>query len=250
MKTLNKRIIASAACAIIGVMGVTDAAQAAFTSQATSANIGIDLPVTAPVCSVWTGTAASSSTTTSGVISTVSPAITLPSVSSPSTTVGQYFGLNGISTLAYNLTSNWYTSAALNQTATIQCDTANTIISSFVVQPDSSKAALVPSTTNTQYLIPAPGSTTYAAGGVLQMIFEQYAVNGTTAQYSYWGGSGNSSQAYSTGFSTGALSSGKSYATVVWRPVMSNNSSTNSAVIGSPPTGTAWYAYAQLSIGF
>ncbi|MGN4152048.1 hypothetical protein ACS0Y3_16855 [Burkholderia gladioli] len=136
----------------------------------------------------------------------------------------------------------------MNQTATIQCDTAETIISSFVVRPDPARAVIFQSQAAEQYLVDGPSSSTKAANGDLLMMFEQVAVNGQSKPFAYWNPGGPSANVGYTGVQTGSIQSGYSYATVVWRPVLC--CSGYSTPIGQPGTGNAWYAYAEIAIAF
>lgn len=184
-RTLDKNLIA-VVCASVGVFGSVGVAQA---GSATSSEIGIDLSVTAPTCSVWNGPSAPSSG--AGTASTVSAPVLLPTVSSAAMPVNTYLSFNGITAASVSgAAAGWVTSATLNQTATIQCSVANTSITNFLVQPGSGAAA-VSGTTDTQYLVDTTSPTPVkAANGNLQMIFEQVQVNGSSAAFAYYGGGG------------------------------------------------------------
>ncbi|WP_157639155.1 hypothetical protein [Burkholderia ubonensis] len=157
--------------------------------------------------------------------------ISLPS-GAPSTTVANWITSNA--TVAGQKGAGWYTSANLNQTATVSCTAANTPILSVVVQP-ASGATTATGNTAEQNLVDT-ATTPNKAGGTTPMLmgYEQVSVGGTAAAYSYDSGTGP--QSYSTAFQTGALSGTTSTATVVWRPAFSANGSTTST-LGTPSGG-------------
>ncbi len=198
------------------VAGAMVGAQAA---TATSSTIPVQLTVNAPTCSI---------SNSSGAV------YTLPGVSTMNTTWSAYLTANSINAAGTN-GGTWVTSSSLNQTATISCDTANTIITSFLVQPGSSASL---SGVGVQYLVDSASG--MAANGDAQMVFEQVAVNGTPAAQVYT--TGGALVPYATPFLTGALSAGTSTATVVWRPEFISGSATP---VGNP-TGGIYKGYAQI----
>ncbi|MGP8431795.1 hypothetical protein ACT2FY_01095 [Paraburkholderia fungorum] len=187
-----------------------------------TATVAITMNVNAPKCSV---------------AATTGSTVSLPMALSPTTTVGSYLSTN-FTTASHYTSVGWVTSSNVNQTATISCDTPNTIITSFLVQPGSG-ASLYPGTTGYQYLVDGSSPPVQAAGGGIVMAYEQVSVNGIAAPFAYL--TGNSSYAYSTPFSTD--SSTPSTATVVWRPIFYPQ--IPEAKLGNP-TGGAYTAPATI----
>ncbi len=236
-KTLNKTFL-SVACASLSLFGAVSIANA---GTASSSEIGVDLAVTAPACSVWNG---SSPTAGAGTSATTSATVLLPAVSSSSMTNVQYLSWNGITTAA-TAGGNWVTSANFNQTATIQCSVANTTITSFVIQPGAGALIATSFGSGNQYMIDAGTTPVKAASGNLVLNFEQVQVNGSNAPATYASPTNGTITPYTTAFSTGALQSDSySYATVTWRPALNVNLTT--AAMGTPLAGTDFHGYAQI----
>lgn len=173
-----------------------------------SAPIPISLAVASPICTVKNTAAA----------------ITLPAAS-VGQTIGSYQALNLTTAPASSPNStDTFTSNLLNQTATISCDTANTSISSFVVQPASTAFTGSPTAVSYQYLVDAsvpPVKAGGGAGGYFNFQAEQISINGSPAPFVYTAPNTSAITPYTNPFTTGALtgSPAASIATVVWRPI-------------------------------
>ncbi len=202
-------------CAAMSLTGVCNSAHAATAT----ANVEIDLPVNSPTCTVTNNNAT----------------VSLPNASSASVSLPTYMSIN-LPTPALQ-GAPWVTSTTLNQTATVSCSTAGTIVTSFVVQPGSG-ASLRPGATAQQFMTDTASNR--LAGGDALLSFEQvsWQTDGsavTSAPFSYQDGAGNVSAFTSPSFITGPLNSGVSLAYVVWRPVLAN---TGSSPIGTPVGGS------------
>lgn len=173
-----------------------------------SAPIPISLAVASPTCTVKNTAAA----------------ITLPAAS-VGQTVGSYQALYLTTppVATPNSTDN-FTSTALNQTVVISCDTANTTISSFVIQPGPGAFTGSPTPVSIQYLVDASVPPVKAGGGAGNHMIvqaEQISINGTPANVTYSAAGSYTLTPYTTTFTTGALtgSPATSVANVVWRPL-------------------------------
>lgn len=179
----------------------------------TSTTVPVSLGVVSPTCSVANDNAT----------------IVLPTVTSVSQTHAQWMSLNAITTSS--VFGGMFTSSAFNQTATISCNLANVAILSFVVKPSASASLL---NAGLQYLVDATPTTplkAFAANFALGA--DQVSVNGNAAAAAYYGS--NVVTPYTTVFATGALASGTSTATVVWRPTFMPGSA---APVGTPTGGS------------
>ena len=194
------------------------------------ANVPIILAVVAPVCTVSNNAAS----------------VILPPASSTAMTQDQWLTANGITTTAV-VNSAWKTSASLNQTATISCNSPAATISSVLVQPGAG-ASLVSTNTATQFLVDAAVPPFKAAGGNLIMAFEQVSINGASAIHSYQTNANPSvPQSYSIPFNTVSAGASSSTATVVWRPTLSNE---NRPTALGTPSGGSFMGSAQIVINY
>lgn len=177
-------------------------------ATATSPVVTLSVPVNSPTCTV----------------SNSSSTMTMPAAS-VGQTVTAYQALNLPNTPASDPTATGvFTSNSLNQTATISCNSANTAIASFVVQPGPSAVTATAPGVAVQFLVDATTPTPVRlAAGSFAVVAEQVSVNGTAAPQSYGALSTYAINPYSTPFSTGALNTASppvSTATVVWRPIV------------------------------
>lgn len=225
---MKKICLASSLAAIFAALTTPSAAQAL---TVTSQPITVSLPVNSPTCTI--------------LIS--SPTITLPAAST-SQTAGNYqtayLPTQGLSTNPSSIP--YYTSAQLNQTATISCNQANTPIASVIVVPGAN-ANLTGPGLNSQYLIdsaPTPNRLTNVV-----MTPEQVSINGTPAAMSYHDPLTGLPKAYTTPFSTGSLtgSPATSTATVVWRPqfVFFDRN-----IVFTSPTGNSYNGVFQMKVDY
>jgi hypothetical protein len=187
----------------------------------------VSMPVNSPTCTVAT----SNST------------VALPTAGSANQTLGNYFSTNGLTTAAQE-GGLWFTSATLNQTATITCSTASTPILSFTVEP-AGGASLFAGYGAQMYMVDSATTPNKAGGGFLALGYEQVSVNGTAAPQPYETIGSGSISLYTTTFTTSAVPSGT--ATVVWRPALQNNSST--AAMGTP-TGGSYNSPGQIVVNY
>lgn len=195
-----------------------------------SAPIPVTLNVATPTCTVKNTAAA----------------ITLPAAS-VGQTIGSYQALYlTIPPAVAPSSPDSFTSATLSQTAVISCDTANTMISSFVVQPSSTAFTGSPTPVSFQYLVDAsvpPVKAGGGSGGIFNFQAEQISINGSPAVFNYGSGSNSALTPYTTPFTTGALtgSPAASTATVVWRPYFYagvNNQNKFTAPVGGSYNGS------------
>lgn len=193
------RLLSSAACLMaLGHASVANAAQAMV-------DIPIQLDVNSPTCTI-----ANSAST-----------VMLPAGGSSTQTWDQYMSSNAITTDAVH--GGAKTSAALNQTLTVTCNTPNVPIQNVIVQPASS-ATLVGVCDAAANMVDASVPTPLKlAGGGAVIGYDQVSINGTSAPHFYGGAgaSGCGRNPYTTAFNTGPLVAGASTATVVWRPEFS-----------------------------
>lgn len=203
-------------CAIIAMASFAGAANAAVATN--------NVPMTMAVSGVPTCTVANSNAS-----------IVLASATMAQT-VQNYLTNNSITTPA--IAGNVFTSAALNQTATISCSNANTSITSILVQPGTN-AKIAGAFTGYQLLVDQAATPTVAGGVSSNSGFlwssDLVSVNGTSTPASFVTSS-NLVQPYTTSFTTGALSGSTSTATFVWRPTA--YAGTPTAVIGNPTGGS------------
>jgi hypothetical protein len=233
-RPLASRPISAVTHAIRRAAGCSALAQAALIAgsllgaggvhaASTTGTFTVSMPVNSPTCTV-----ANSNST-----------VSLPTVASPNQTLGNYFSTNAITT-ASTVNSGWYAAgSSLNQTATITCTTASTPILSFVVEQAS--GATGPNTAQT-YLVDAATTPVKAGAGNFLMVYEQVSVNGTAAAFTY---AGVSPIPYATSFTTSAVANGT--ATVVWRPVFEDASSTTAM---GTPTGGSFNSPGQIVVNY
>lgn len=186
--------------AIMALSGPTSA-QAANTINST---VTMSLPVNSPVCTIINSSNSIALPTASygqGIVSYA--ALNFP-LKAPSVPAGTQL-----------------TSTTLNQTATISCNQANTLITSFLVKPGPNASFNPTAQNSSQWLVDATMPTPVKLLG-LPTLAEQVSVNNTITPFIYWDSNNNGNTlAYTTPFQTGALSTGAnpvSTATVVWRP--------------------------------
>lgn len=207
-------------------------------AQATSPVITVSVPINAPTCTV---------------ANTGGNSITLPQASM-SQTIGTYQSLY-LPTLGLATSTragNYYTSSALNQTATITCSAANTPITGIVVQPGPSATLYSPGY-SIQFLVDAttPKPVT-AAGGNFPFTTEQVSINGSAAPWSYHDDATGQPRFYTTPFTTGQLSTGGtpvSTASVVWRPQFAVGAAFTGSVFGNP-TGGSYNGSLQIVVNY
>lgn len=184
-------------------------AESAHAASAT-ATVPIVMNVNSPVCTVYNDHSS----------------VILPTASSPSMTLAQYYAANGITTASL-FGAGRVTSSAFNQTASISC-TIDTLILSFVVKPSAS-ATIAPMGAAVQYLVDAAATPQKAFGSAFNVTAEQVSVNGTAAPHHY---------GYSTvtPYTTPFLirTSWEEIGQVVWRP---DFAVTSSNAIGMPTGG-------------
>ncbi|RUP26068.1 MAG: hypothetical protein EKK45_17320 [Curvibacter sp.] len=177
-------------------------------------------------------------------ISNTANQISLPAALGPTVTQQQYLQANAINTAA-QLGSGWVTSATLNQTAVVSCDTAAVPLTSLtVMNSGSASPGLGP---GLQYLVDATvGTPQKLSAGNLQIGAEQVSVNGVSAPFSYFDATG-ASLPYTGTWVTGALVNGASSASVVWRPVFSTSGPATALGL---PTGGAFKGSFQLVLNY
>lgn len=211
-----------------GVLVAQACAGGAALAERLVSPLNISLKASTPVCS----------------IANTSNQITLPAAQGPTLTQQQYLTANAINTAA-QLGAGWVTSATLNQTAVVSCDTAAVpMVSLAVMNSGSASPGLGP---GLQYLVDATvGTPQKMSGGNLQLGAEQVSVNGASAPFSYFDATG-ASKPYTGAWATGALVSGASTASVVWRPVFST---TGPATALGQPTGGVFKGSFQLVLNY
>ncbi|RUP26069.1 MAG: hypothetical protein EKK45_17325 [Curvibacter sp.] len=226
---MKKIILNLGLTAVSCAMLATAAAQAA---TATSPVINVILPVNTPACTVANS----------------SPTINLTAALSAQT-LGAYQAANWPTNGQSSVPGSWtyYTSSALNQSATITCTTPNTAITSIIVK-NGPNANTTSTTTNQQYLT----DTATPTPNILQSIIatsEQVSVNGAATPWSYADSQNGNPRPYTTIFTTGALSGSPatSTATVVWRPQFVV---TNSNITFGAPSGSAYNGSYQIQINY
>ena len=206
-------------------------------ATATSPAVIVSLPVNSPTCTV----------------SNSGSTITLPAAS-VGQTVAAYQALNLTTPPASIPTStDTFTSTSLNQTATISCNSANTSIASFVVQPGPGAVTAVAPALAVQYLVDAttPTPVKLAGGTTFASVAEQVSVNGTAAPLNYGAANTNAINPYTNPFATGALNTASpavSTATVVWRPLFNTGVNNQTKIIAA--TGGSYNGSFQILVNY
>lgn len=214
------------AAAVAAAVGGTSFSGYAIGAQAT-AQVSIGLAVTAPTCTV--------TNSNSNII--------LPAASSSSLTVGQWIATTAQLNIAGAFGGSWVTSAALNQTARIDCNAQTVTVTSIGVLPGAS-AKIVSG--NPAYQQLADSTNSAIANGDLTMVFEQVSINGAAATTAYATPTGQT-LFYTTAFNTVSLSASSSTATVVWRPQFFPINT--SSAFGNP-TGGSFSGSASIVINY